>query len=190
MAGRCASMRTSTASNAATQSITGSALWSQLNVAGSANEFDFDARTFDTGRVAVNSGATYLFLISTSNQGSGVPLDAANLVGANDANGYAGGALWVASNGSNFAALSTAGSIRHRRWHRRCGVHGHVRDAGAGERGADGHGVAGARRSDAPAYAALGGGPSPFKGTVALNGLNEDNTKGAELLNGSRALPP
>ena len=97
--------------NTATRSITGPALWSQLNVAGSGNEFSFDDRTFNTGNVTLNAGATYLFLLSASNQGAGVPLDAGNLVGANDANGYAGGALWVASNGSNFAALSTAGAF-------------------------------------------------------------------------------
>lgn len=97
--------------DSAAQRITGSALWSQLGVAGSGNEFDFDARTFATGNVTLTSGATYLFLLTTSNQGAGVPDDAGNLLGASAADGYTGGALWVASNGSNFAALSAAGAF-------------------------------------------------------------------------------
>ncbi|MCC7051843.1 MAG: PEP-CTERM sorting domain-containing protein [Gemmatimonadaceae bacterium] len=94
----------------ATQSITGPALWSQLDVAGSANEFDFDTRTFNTGDLQLGSGGTYLFLITTSNQGA-VPMDAANLVGANDTDDYSGGAFWIAGNGDDAGALASPGAF-------------------------------------------------------------------------------
>jgi hypothetical protein len=97
--------------NTATQSVTGTSLWSELNVGGSGNEFAFDTRTFNTGGLLLNSGATYLFLITTSNQGASVPADAANLVGANDTNGYTGGSFWIARNGSNISALATTGAF-------------------------------------------------------------------------------
>lgn len=97
--------------NAAEQRITGSALWSQLGVAGSGNEFDFDARTFATGNVTLTSGATYLFLLTTANQGAGVPEDAGNLLGASAADAYAGGSLWVSANGASVAALSNPGAF-------------------------------------------------------------------------------
>jgi hypothetical protein len=89
--------------------ITGSALASFLNLAGSGNEFDFDRRTF-TASVLLNPSTTYMFLVTTSNQ-SGIPADASDLVGGNDRGSYAGGAFWVASNGANFAALSTPGAF-------------------------------------------------------------------------------
>jgi hypothetical protein len=97
--------------DATNRRIAGSSLWSALNIAGSSNEFAFDARSFNTGNLSLTGGSTYMFLLTTSNQGSGVPLDASVLLGANDANGYAGGALWIASNGSSFSALQSTGAF-------------------------------------------------------------------------------
>ena len=96
--------------DAANRRIAGSALWSALNIAGSANDFAFDTKTFATGSLMLSPSATYLFLITTSNQ-SEVPADAANLVGANDVDGYAGGSFWTASNGANVGALFEAGAF-------------------------------------------------------------------------------
>ena len=96
--------------DAANRRIAGSALWSALNIAGSANDFAFDTKTFATGSLTLSPSSTYLFLITTSNQ-SAVPADAANLVGANDVDGYAGGSFWMASNGASTGALFEAGAF-------------------------------------------------------------------------------
>lgn len=90
--------------------LSGNALWSFANVTGSSNDFDFDTRRFVTGDLLLSPGATYLFLLTTSRQPS-VPLDAANLVGANDADAYTGGAFYAASNGSDFDALRSANAF-------------------------------------------------------------------------------
>jgi hypothetical protein len=94
----------------ANRRVTGSALLNFLNVSGSSNDFAFDQRTFNAGNLTLSAGTTYMFLVTTSNQG-GVPTDASNLVGANDGAGYSDGAFWVASNGANFGALGTAGAF-------------------------------------------------------------------------------
>jgi hypothetical protein len=107
--------------DAANRRVTGSALWNFLNITGSSNDFAFDTRTFSTGGLALSSGATYMFLITTSNQGDGVPPDAANLVGTNDVDGYTGGAFWAANNGANFGSLLNNGAF---------GAVGGVTDAG------------------------------------------------------------
>ena len=94
----------------ANRRLTGSALWNFLNITGSANEFAFDTKTFGIGNLTLSPGATYLFLITTSNQRD-MPADASNLVGANDTNGYVDGAFWVASNGANPGALFESGAF-------------------------------------------------------------------------------
>jgi hypothetical protein len=94
----------------ANRRVTGSALWNFLNIAGSSNDFAFDTKTFGVGNLSLSPGVTYLFLITTSNQG-GVPADASNLVGANDTNTYTDGAFWVASNGANTNALFDIGAF-------------------------------------------------------------------------------
>ena len=96
--------------DAANRRVTGSALWNALNIVGSSNDFGFDTRTFAMGDLTLSPGTVYLFLLTASNQ-SGVPTDAANLVGANDADAYAGGSFWISSNGANTAALFTAGAF-------------------------------------------------------------------------------
>ena len=62
------------------------------------------------GDLTLSPGTLYLFLLTASNQ-SVVPTDAANLVGANNADTYAGGSFWISSNGANTAALFTAGAF-------------------------------------------------------------------------------
>ena len=52
-----------------------------------------------------------MFLITTSNQPDGIPLDAANLVGTNDVDGYTGGAFWAANNGAEFGSLLNNGAF-------------------------------------------------------------------------------
>ncbi len=94
----------------ANRRVTGNALASFLGNAGSGNEFAFDTRIFATNSLSLSAGTTYIFLVTTSNQG-GIPDDASNLVGANDTNGYTDGALWVAYNGANFGALGTTGAF-------------------------------------------------------------------------------
>lgn len=89
----------------ANRRLTGSALWSGTNVAGSANDFDFDLRTFATGNVRLAPSTMYMFLITTSAQGSAVPDDAANQVGTSSGNEYTGGTLWIAENGSSTGRL-------------------------------------------------------------------------------------
>lgn len=96
--------------DAANRRVTGSALWSFLNIAGSSNDFAFDTKTFATGNLTLTPSATYLFLITTSNQ-SAVPGDASNLVGANDTDAYAGGSFWIATNGTSTAGLFAAGAF-------------------------------------------------------------------------------
>ncbi len=95
----------------ANRRVTGSVLWNAADILGSANDFAFDMRSFGTGNLSLTAGATYLFLITTSTQGDGAAGDASNLVGANDADGYTGGSLWVASNGSDAGALRDAGAF-------------------------------------------------------------------------------
>lgn len=85
----------------ANRRLSGNALWSSTNVAGSGNDFDFDLRTFATGNVRLAPSTIYMFLITTSTQGSTVPDDAANQVGISTGNAYTGGTLWIAENGSN-----------------------------------------------------------------------------------------
>ncbi len=97
--------------DAANRRVTGGALWNFLNIAGSSNDFAFDTRTFATGNLSLSAGATYLFLITTSNQGGAVPLDAANLVGASATDAYAGGSFWIASNGEDTGALLAPGAF-------------------------------------------------------------------------------
>ena len=97
--------------DAASRRVTGDALWNFLNITGSSNDFAFDTRTFATGNLSLSAGATYLFLITTSNQGNAVPLDAANLIGASDSDAYAGGSFWIASNGADAGALRTSGAF-------------------------------------------------------------------------------
>jgi hypothetical protein len=96
--------------DAANRRLTGTALWNSLNIAGSSNEFAFDTKTFATGNVTLSPGAIYIFLITTSNQGS-VPADASNLVGANDTNAYAEGSFWISTNGASTGALFAAGAF-------------------------------------------------------------------------------
>jgi hypothetical protein len=96
--------------DATNRRLTGNALWSSLNIAGSSNDFDFDTRTFTLG-VNLTPSSTFMFLMTTSNQGSSVPLDASNLIGTNDTNEYALGGFWIASNGANFSALSSNGAF-------------------------------------------------------------------------------
>jgi hypothetical protein len=86
--------------DAANRRLTGSALWTSLNLTGSSNDFDFDLRTFTIGGLSLNAGGTYMFFVSTLAR-PGIPLDAANLIGANDVDGYTGGAFWVASTNDN-----------------------------------------------------------------------------------------
>lgn len=97
--------------DAANKRVSGSALASFLNLAGSGNEFDFDTRTVNFSNMWLTPGVTYMFLATTANQGAGVPADAENLVGASDVDGYAGGSFWVATNGADFGALGTAGAF-------------------------------------------------------------------------------
>ena len=97
--------------DAASRRVTGNALWNFLSIAGSSNDFAFDTRTFATGNLSLSAGATYLFLITTSNQGEGVPLDAANLIGASESDAYAGGSFWIASNGADAGALHVSGAF-------------------------------------------------------------------------------
>ncbi len=97
--------------DAANRRVTGNALWNFINIAGSSNDFAFDTRTFGTGNLSLSAGATYLFLITTSNQGEGVPMDASNLIGASDSDTYAGGAFWIASNGADAGALRSSGAF-------------------------------------------------------------------------------
>lgn len=96
--------------DAASRRLTGNALWSFANVAGSSNDFAFDSRAFVTGDLLLSPGATYLFLLTTSRQGS-IPLDAANIVGANDTDAYTGGGFYAASNGGDFDALRAANAF-------------------------------------------------------------------------------
>lgn len=95
----------------ANRRLAGGALWSALNIAGSANDFAFDRRTFSIGSLALTPDAVYMFLLTTSNQGASVPADAGNLLGANDVNSYAGGSLWVSNNGSNVSGLLGTGAF-------------------------------------------------------------------------------
>ncbi len=97
--------------DAASRRVTGNALWNFLNITGSSNDFGFDTRAFATGNLSLSAGATYLFLITTSNQGDAIPLDAANLIGASDLDAYAGGSFWIASNGGDAGALRTPGAF-------------------------------------------------------------------------------
>ena len=97
--------------DAASRRVTGNALWNFLNIAGSSNDFAFDTRTFATGNLSLSAGATYLFLVTTSNQGGAVPMDAANLIGASESDAYAGGSFWIASNGADTGALATTGAF-------------------------------------------------------------------------------
>ena len=97
--------------DAANRRLTGAALWSSLNIVGSANEFAFDRRTFSLGNLALTPDAVYMFLLTTSNQGPAVPPDAGNLLGANDVDSYGGGSLWIANNGSNVAGLLATGAF-------------------------------------------------------------------------------
>ena len=94
----------------ANRRVSGDILWSGLNLSGSANDFAFDTRTFNTGNLNLLAGSTYMFLITTSGQ-AGVPDDASNLVGASDVDAYSGGSFWVASNGNNVGALRDAGAF-------------------------------------------------------------------------------
>ncbi len=95
----------------ANRRVTGSVLWNATDILGSSNDFAFDLRSFNTGNLSLTAGSTYLFLITTSTQGDGAAGDASNLVGANDTDGYTGGSLWVANNGSNAGALRDAGAF-------------------------------------------------------------------------------
>lgn len=95
----------------ANRRLTGASLWSALNIAGSANDFAFDRRTFSIGSLALTPDAVYMFLLTTSNQGASVPADAGNLLGANDVNSYAGGSLWVSNNGSSITGLLGTGAF-------------------------------------------------------------------------------
>lgn len=97
--------------NAAERRVTGSALWSFSNIAGSSNLFDFDTKTFAMGNVMLTPGTTYIVLVSTSAQGDGVPEDAANLIGVNTTDEYTGGSFWYALNGSNFDLLRNQGAF-------------------------------------------------------------------------------
>ena len=97
--------------DAANRRVSGGPLATFLSVAGSGNEFDFDTRTFSFSNVWLTPGATYLFLVTTSNQGGAVPMDASNLLGASDVDAYADGALWGASNGADMMALGSAGAF-------------------------------------------------------------------------------
>ncbi|MBC7844535.1 MAG: PEP-CTERM sorting domain-containing protein [Gemmatimonadaceae bacterium] len=94
----------------ANRRVTGSALWNFLDVGGSSNDFAFDMKTFGVGGVTLSPGATYLFLVTTSNQG-GIPADASNLVGGNDTNAYADGSFWIASNGASTSTLFETGAF-------------------------------------------------------------------------------
>ena len=96
--------------DAANRRVTGSALWNFLDISGSSNDFAFDTKTFGVGNLTLSPGATYLFLVTTSNQG-GIPADASNLVGANDTNAYANGSFWIASNGGSTGALLETGAF-------------------------------------------------------------------------------
>ena len=96
--------------DAANRRVTGGALWNFVNGSGSSNDFAFDARTFGIGNLTLSPGATYLFLVTTSNQG-GIPSDASNLIGANDTNAYADGSFWIASNGARTSALFETGAF-------------------------------------------------------------------------------
>jgi len=97
--------------DAANRRIAGSALWQALNSAGSANDFGFDTRLFNLGNLTLSPSATYMFLVTTSNLGTTIPEDAANLLGGNDTNGYAGGALWTASSGIDVSLLFNTGAF-------------------------------------------------------------------------------
>ena len=91
--------------------LTGNALWSFLGSAGSSNYFGFDTQRFNTLDIPLTGGSTYLFLVTASNSGAGVPDDASNLVLANDRDEYDAGAFWAANNGSDFNALFAAGAF-------------------------------------------------------------------------------
>ncbi len=95
----------------ANRRVTGDVLWNATNILGSSNDFAFDTRSFNTGNLTLASGTTYLFLITTSTQGAGLPADASNLVGANDVDGYTGGSFWVAYNGTDAGLLRDAGAF-------------------------------------------------------------------------------
>jgi hypothetical protein len=95
----------------ANRRVTGSVLWNATDILGSANDFAFDSRSFNTGNLNLTAGATYLFLLTTSTQDGGAAGDASNLVGANDTDGYTGGSFWVAYNGPDAGALRDAGAF-------------------------------------------------------------------------------
>jgi hypothetical protein len=100
--------------DAVNRRITGSALFSALNILGSTNVVDFDFRGFVPGAsnpVYLTPGTTYMFLITTANQFATLPNDVSNLVAANDVNGYTGGSFWAASTGADFGALRNAGAF-------------------------------------------------------------------------------
>ncbi len=97
--------------DAANRRVTGSVLWNATDLLGSSNDFAFDTRVFNTGNLSLTAGTTYLFLITTSTQGAGVPADASNLVGANDVDGYTGGSFWAAYDGGNAGLLRDAGAF-------------------------------------------------------------------------------
>ena len=86
-------------------------LWNTTGLAGSSNDFAFDTRVFNTGNLNLTAGTTYLFLITTSAQGAGVPAEASNLVGANDVDGYTGGSFWAAFNGGDAGLLRDVGAF-------------------------------------------------------------------------------
>jgi hypothetical protein len=96
--------------DAANRRVSGNALWSSLNVAGSSNDFDFDTRMFTVGVDLVPS-STFIFFVTTSTQGTTIPLDASNLIGTNDTNGYTLGSFWAASNGMDLNALRTTNAF-------------------------------------------------------------------------------
>jgi hypothetical protein len=97
--------------DAANRRITGSALFSVLNLLGSNNAADFDFRGFVPGGIGLTPGATYLFLVTASDQFSRLPDDVSNLIGANDTDEYTGGSFWASFNGADFGALRTTGAF-------------------------------------------------------------------------------
>jgi hypothetical protein len=90
----------------------GTQLWASNTFAGSGNIFGFDTYSFTTLNLQLTQLGTYAFVLSASEPFGLIPDGSTTFVGTTFDDEYAGGRLWGATNGADFAALGTAGTLQ------------------------------------------------------------------------------
>lgn len=91
--------------------LTGPALYRSPEFAGSGNVFGLDPFRFEAANVALTRGSQYAFVLSAT-EGFALTADGSSaVVGATLVDEYAGGALYGATNGGDFAALGNPGAL-------------------------------------------------------------------------------